>query len=222
MKPIQNNTPTDGGHRRPSRERLMQTEEPVSVIKRLRYRFNDWRLGFTFDPKVIWRVALTALLLAMLATLQTTMFSRFRPFGAVPDMMLPFDVAISMMMKEKWGAVTALVSGFVIDSLSGSTVTLMPLVYVAVAYAVGILSTCRYKDTPLVAAIYTATSSLLKCAVTFAVTTLTIDGIGPWRALRDVALLELCANLIFAIIVHGLTRLCFLPLLNGKAERRAN
>ena len=74
------------------------------------------------DTDVLWRVLISAGLLIFFALLQTTIFARFRPFGAVPDLMLPLVIAIGMTEREKWGAVFGVAAAFVIESLGGAPV----------------------------------------------------------------------------------------------------
>ena len=60
------------------------------------------------DGFIVGKGIVCALLILLCALLQTTLFARFRPFGAIPDLMLSAVIAISLLEGEKWGAVTGL------------------------------------------------------------------------------------------------------------------
>ena len=178
----------------------------------LREKFNGWRLGFSVDKVFLAKVIVVALLLILLVVVQTTVFTVFRPFGCVPDLMLPFIIVVATLEKERFGAVTALCAAYIIEAAGGTELTLLPLVYVPVAYAIGILSTHNFRDSFPVAVTYTCASVILRGAVTFAVALVTVHGIGIARVLSDIVLPELLVNVIFAPIVQLFVRLCMLFL----------
>ena len=104
-------------------------QKPKSPDSRdsLTEKVRGWRLGLSLDGESLAKGGVCALLLIFFALLQTTLFTRFKPFGAVPDLILPLVAAIGMTEKEKWGAVFGVIAAFVIESLGGSTVTLLPI-----------------------------------------------------------------------------------------------
>ena len=180
-------------------------------------RFNGWRLGFSVDVGEIFKVIVTALLLVFFVILQTTFFTRFRPFGAVPDLMLPFVIAIASL--EKYGAIVALIAAYVIDAAGGSSIMLLPLLYVPAAYAVGILITHWFEDSFAVAALFTVISSVLRGVITFIIAAVSIEGITPWQIFCDMVFPELGANILMAAFPQLLTRLCIKRFRKTRNER---
>ncbi len=83
------------------------------------------------------RFFICAALLVLFASFQVTLFSKFRPFGAVPDLMIAFTVAIAFSEGERFGGIAGLVGAFVIESLSGTGVALLPLLYMPWQKATG-------------------------------------------------------------------------------------
>ena len=182
-------------------------------------RFNGWRLGITLDGETILKAVLIGFLIIFFTLLQTTLFARFRPFGAIPDLMLPFVIAVGTLEKEKWGAVVALIAAFFIDAAGGTEIMLLPLIYVPAAFAAGILTTHRFRDCVTVAAAYTAVTSVLRGVITFVIANLTISGITAGAVMTDIVLPELGANLVIAAFPQLLTRAVLRPFHKTRAER---
>lgn len=182
-------------------------------------RFNMWRLRFSVDGEIVLKAIVIVLMLVFFVLLQTTMFTRFRPFGSVPDLMLPFTVAVGVLEREKAGAVTGLISAFVIDAVGGATITLLPLLYMPAGYICGLLTTYRFRDSFPVMLTYTGISSILRSVITVIVALRTIFGITFVEAITDIAFPELIVNVIFAAIPHVLVRLVLRPFHKTRAER---
>lgn len=185
----------------------------------LRDRFNGWRLGISVDSEDIFKGVVIGLILIMLTILQTTLFTRFRPFGVVPDLILPFVIAVAALEKEKWGSVVALIAAYVIDAAGGTTVMLLPLLYVPAAIMVGLLTTYRLRDSFPVAVVYTVVTSVLRGAITFLIVMLTVHKITPAEALTHRVIPELFANMAVAFFPQLLTRICLRPFHKTRAER---
>jgi len=206
-------------HPQNNRNRTRAKPSENGVFALLVDRFNSWRLSFTLDEETVLKSVLIGLLLVTFTLLQTTLFARFRPFGAVPDLILPFVIAVGTLEKERWGAVTALVAAFFIDAAGGSEIMLLPLLYVPAAYAVGILTVHRFRDCFAVAAMYTAVTSMLRGVITFVIAMLTIHGITAGDALVDLVIPEFFANLVIAAFPQLITRAVLRPFPKTRAER---
>ncbi len=165
-------------------------------------RFREWRLGLNMDGEQIAKGAVCALLIIFFSLVQTTLFTRFRPFGAVPDLILPLVIAISMTEREKWGAVCGLIGAFVIESLGGSPLTLLPLLYMPAGYVCGLLTIYYFRDSAAVRLLYTGVSSLARAVFTLITAAATVEGLPFVSALTGVILPELAANLLFAALPH--------------------
>ena len=194
-------------------------ETEKGILSRTVDRFNTWRLGITVDAETIVKAAVIAFLLVFFTLTQTTLLTRFRLFGAIPDILLPFVIAVGILEKEKWGAVFALVAAFVIDAAGGTTVTLLPLLYVPAAVICALLTTSRLRDSFTVNAVFTAVSSVVRGMISFAVIMLTVHGITPRHALLSVVLPEIAANILIAAVPQLITRAVLRPFHKTRAER---
>ncbi len=229
MKSTQNNNGKNSSGRRKGKA-AKGYAGPLSPVTRgtgeipvrsssLRERFNGWRLGFSVDKELLLKIIITAVVLVFLVVVQTTVFTVVRPFGCVPDLMLPFVVAVATLEKEKFGAVTALFAAYIIEAAGGTEITLLPLLYVPVAYAVGIMSTHSFRDSFPVAVMYTGAAVLLRGVITFAVALITVHSISVTNALADIVLPELLVNMIFAPFPQLFIRLCMLPFRPKREEK---
>ena len=174
-------------------------------------RFRDWRLRLNMDGEGIAKGVVCALLIIFFSLVQTTLFTRFRPFGAVPDLILPLIIAISMTEREKWGAVCGLVGAFVIESLGGSPLTLLPLLYMPAGYVCGLLTVHNFRDSAAVRALYTAVSSAGRAVFTLIAVILTVGDLPLTDALTRTVLPEFAANLLFAALPHAAAWLALRP-----------
>ena len=199
--------------------RIIAESEITEVPARLIDRFNSWRLGISVDGETILKGAVIVVLMVLFTLFQTTLFARFRPFGAVPDLVLPFVIAVGTLEKEKWGAVTALIAAFFVDAAGGTEITLLPLLYVPAAYAAGILTTHSFRDSVSVSAVYTVTTSALRGVITYMIVMMTVNGIAPGEAILDKVLPEFAANIVFAALPQLITRLALKPFHKTRAER---
>ena len=188
-------------------------------FSRLLGRFNTWRLSFSIDGQSIAKGVIIAVFVVFFSITQTTLLSRLRPFGAVPDLLLPLVVAVAMSEREKWGAVVGLISAFVIDALGGVTVMLLPLLYVPAGIFCGLLTTYRFRDSIPVAAMFTVVTSVLRFFISFLIALFTVHGITASQAILHFALPGLFANLIFAVFPHLFVRLAMRPFHKTRAER---
>ena len=174
-------------------------------------RFRDWRLRLNMDGEGIAKGAVCALLIIFFALVQTTLFTRFRPFGAVPDLILPLVIAISMTEREKWGAVCGLIGAFVIESLGGSPLTLLPLLYMPAGYVCGLLTVHNFRDSAAVRALYTGVSSAARAVFTLIAVVMTIGDLSLIAALTRTVIPEFAANLLFAALPHAAAWLALRP-----------
>lgn len=177
------------------------------------------RTRFMLDVESLLKGIVCAALIVFFALLQTTMFTRFHPFGIVPDLMLPLVVAISVTEREKWGAVCGIAAAFVIESLGGATVTILSLLYMPVGYICGILSVVRFRDSIAVRAVYTFASVILREIFTVIILASTAGGVTLLTMFRYAVLPEFAAGLIFAFIPHILTKLVLKPFHRSREEK---
>lgn len=175
------------------------TPQPESLLQ----KFYGWFLGLSIEGESVLRGVLMIVLISLFALLQTTLLTRFRPFGATPDLMLPLVVGISMTAKEKWGAVAGIVAAFVIESLGGATLTILPLLYMPVGYLCGILTVHYFRDCFAVRTMYTVVTGLLRAVVTLIILYATTPNTSLIDAVVVAMIPEFFATVLFAPLPHA-------------------
>ena len=185
---------------------------PDSGNESLRERLHGWRLGVSLDGESIVKGLICAFLLIIFSLTQTTLFTRFRPFGAVPDLILPLAVAVAMVLREKWGAVFGLISAFIIESLGGSSFTILPILYMLTGYIVGICSIYYFRDSVAVRIIYTLFTSAARAAFTLITLFATVGDLDLLYAFTAVLIPEFAANTVFAFLPHIAAKLILRPI----------
>ena len=191
---------------------FIENKNPLDKIR-------DKIAAFSVDGESVFKAVVCGILLVVFALFQTTLFARFRPFGVVPDLILPLVCAVGMSEKEKWGAVFGVVAAFVIESLGGSTLTLLPLLYMPVGYVSGILTTYYFRDSITVRGLYVVGSSVLRSIFTIITLLATVGGITLGAVFVKAVFPELAANIVFGLIPHYITKLCLRPFNKTRAEK---
>ena len=69
--------------------------------------------------------------------LQTTLFSRVRIFGAVPDLCFATLILISYFCGKEVGAITGIAAGFAVDALGSVGISVLPIAYLFCGYVCG-------------------------------------------------------------------------------------
>ncbi len=84
---------------------------------------------------VVWGIWLF-----LLAIIQTSFFSVLRVFDAVPDLVLPAVIVISVYDRERMGTIAGIMGGFFADALGGSGISLSPVAYMLCGITVALLA----------------------------------------------------------------------------------
>ena len=189
--------------------------EKTSIAERLRDRISS----FSFDGEAIGKGAVCAALLVLFSLFQTTIFARFRPFGAVPDLILPLVCAVAVSEREKWGAVFGIIAAFVIESLGGSTFTVLPILYMLVGYVCGILIVNYMRDSIAVRSIFVVGSSIARAVFTLFTVLASVGGATFVSAMRISVLPELLCNIVFGLAPHYITKICLRPFNRTREEK---
>ena len=162
---------------------------------------------FRIDVDVLLRVLVSAALLIFFALLQTTIFARFRPFGATPDLMLPLVIAVGITEREKWGAVFGVVAAFVIESLGGAAVSVLAPLYMMAGYLAEVLSIEMFRDSVPVRMLFTAVGCAAHMVFTLLAVFLSVDEFALSDVLLDAILPEFLSSMVFAALPHLLAKL---------------
>ena len=171
------------------------------------------------DGELIGKMAICAALTILFALLQTTIFARFRPFGAIPDLMLPLVIAIGMTEGEKWGATWGLISAFIIESLGATGISLLPLLYMPAGFLCPVVTGLYLTDTPPVRLIFTAVSGLGRALVTLLHLALTVQQFELPLFLSAIVFPEYASTFVMALPVHLLVHFSLRPFHKSRSER---
>ena len=140
-------------HRRPQtalpHRRRKKTTLLGAILAELEERFEGLTIGLPFTSNQFFRAVICGALIVLFAILQSTVFSTFKPFGAVPDLMFSLTVAIAFSEGEKWGGICGLICAVVIDALGGHGITLLPIIYVTAGILCGFLVRDFFSNTAL-------------------------------------------------------------------------
>ena len=191
-----------------------ENRQPETLLE----KFHGWRLGISIEIEPIIRALVCIMLISFFALLQTTLFTRFQPFGAVPDLLLPLVVAISMIAREKWGAVSGLIAAFVIESLGGVSITILSLLYMPVGYICGLLTVYYFRDGLAVRALYTGVTALARVLFSLLILVLSKPSVSLPNAILYVMIPEFFATVLFAFLPHLAVKYAF-RLTEGKGRR---
>ena len=111
-----------------------------------------YKVGVTVSEVV--KYCVYAVLGLFLILLQLTFFTSVRPFGSTPDILIVAVATVAMFEGEKAGAVFGVLVGFVVEAVGGVGVSLLPLIYMLVGYACGIVASEYYRRSVLLFVIF--------------------------------------------------------------------
>ncbi len=171
------------------------------------------------EGDTVAKACIAAGLILLFSLLQTTVFARFRPFGATPDLMLSLVVALSLTEGEKWGAVCGLSAAFVIEAIGSSGVTLLPILYAAVGYFCPIITREHLTDSFPVRVLLTAVTGVARAVFTLIYLGIHADPFRFFPLCASIVLPEYASTLVMALLSHLTVYLCLHPFHKSRAER---
>ncbi len=218
-QPIQNRQPSAVGQMSPSRRARRRPLTPKE--RALRYLKKKIASLPTLLPEgdTLLKAAVCAALILLVALLQTTVFSRFRPFGAVPDLCLPLVLALALTEGERWGSVCGLCTAFVIEAIGSSGITLLPILYAAVGYFCPIIAREHLTDSFPVRVLLTAVTGIGRAVFTLIYLAAAVHPFRFFPLLASRVLPEYAATFCLALLPHLLVHLCLHPFHKSRAER---
>lgn len=122
------------------------------------------RSGVTVSDVV--KYVIYGILGILLILLKTTFFSRFRPFGASPDILIVAVAAFALYEGGHAGAIFGAAVGYIADALGGVGAVLLPLPYMLLGYFCGIVATDHYKRSPVLFLIFDACAAVVRAVTT--------------------------------------------------------
>ncbi len=182
-------------------------------------RFNIWRLGLNIDGGNIFKMFLILVLMFVFTILQTTVFGIYKPFGYTPDLMLFFVLTVAMTQKEKTGSVIALIAAIIIDAAGNSGISVLPLLYVGVAYTAGYLTANVLRDSLPIRAAFTGGALILKAIFSLITASIALSSVPVGNIFVDVVLPETGVTLLFSPLPQIITRLIIKPFKKSRSDR---
>ncbi len=167
----------------------------------------------------MWKIVFIAVLLLIFVLLQTTIFSRFRPFGAVPDLMLSLVIAVSMSEGERWGAGTALAAAFLLEALGSTGPTLLPILYVAAGCLCPLITDLYLTDSVPVRILYTVSFGVARSLFTLLYLFVHVPEFPFSFLFTSVLLPEYAATLTLSLLPHLAAKILLRPFHRSRAER---
>lgn len=98
----------------------------------------------TDRAKVILRAVWVGTVLFLLCVMQTTVFGRWKLFGAVPDLMLAAVVLLGYCRGREEGAIAGIAAGVFLAALGSVGVTVAPVFYMVIGYICGYFARAVY------------------------------------------------------------------------------
>ena len=205
----------------PSRKKRRRLHPAIRFIRRC-YRILVRALHIPqihLDGFLISKGLVCGALILLLALLQTTLLARFRPFGAIPDLMLSAVIAIAVLEGEKWGCLIGLLAALVIESMGGGAIQLLPLLYMPVGYFAPIATELYFTDSAPVRFMYSAAACLGRAFLTLMYLALTVADFRLGVFMLHVILPEYASTLLMSVPVHILIRTVLHPFHKSRSER---
>lgn len=191
----------------------------ASVKLRLIAAAHSLRLQIFYSrDRIICNIVLAALAIVF-AMAQTTIFSTLRPFGATPDLILSFVLALSVTERRRSGAVWGLICAVLIDSLGSYNVTLLPLCYVSVGYFGGVIANHYLTGSAVVRAILEVAAVLFRCCFTATLAALAPLSVTAEEIVLSIVLPQAASTLLLAAPVHLITYVCMRPFHRTRDEK---
>jgi len=193
--------------------------EEKKFYHRILDRLHMWHLGISVNIESIIKALVIGVLILFFAMLQITVFSKLRPFGATPDLMLPLVIAIGITEGERWGGVSALAAAFLIDCLGSAGITLLPLLYVPCGFIAGILGTYYLRDSVVIRVIFSIASGVLRAIFTVIYVYITFSAVNAGLMFKNIVFPEFFSTLVFSVLPHLISWLSMKPFHKTRAER---
>lgn len=173
----------------------------------------------SIEKESLIRGLIIALLMIFFALLQTTIFTHLPPFGAVPDLMLSFAIAVAVSEGEKWGAVCSLFCALVISSLGSVGANELPLVYLACASLAGVMSHYHLRQNALIRLMYQVLAGFVKGIGTLVMFAAVGTEFTFGKVMVGTVIPEYFSTLLLSSVVHVITWLSLLYFHRSRAQR---
>ncbi len=142
------------------------------------------------------------LLLIVVAVLQVSLFSRFRLFGVVPDLMLGTVLFLAFFCGQYTGAISGIAAGFLIEAIGTHGITLLPVIYLFFGYLTGHYARSVIPKNLLSYLPYLAVGVVVRAATTLLYACLTYQSIDLPKLLLGTLLPEALTTGVCAVLLY--------------------
>lgn len=161
--------------------------------------------------RILRRIIVFTLVGFFMCIIQCSFFSRLKPFGATPDIVLGSVLAICMLDGKKSAAVYAVGAGYFIDAIGATPPSLSPIFYLLAVAVLGFISEKMMPRFLSFTALMLPTAAL-GALFTFIDLWITLGAFPPAVYFPSVILPEILSTFIFCLPVYFFIKLCMLPL----------
>ena len=168
---------------------------------------------------VLRRIIVFGAVAFLLGVLQCSFFSRLKPFGAVPNLMLGSLCAITMIDNKRTAAVYGIAAGYFIDALGAVPPSFSPVFFLICVLVFGKISD-KMMPRFISYLVIMAVAVVMGGAFTYVNLCVAISGIPSFGVFLRIALPEMLCTYVFCLPVYFIIGLCMYPiLLDGKQDR---
>ncbi len=166
----------------------------------------------TGEKRMLWRrIIVYSAAFFFLGVLKCAFFSRLKPFGVTPDIVLGGICAVMLLDDKKAAAVCAVGAGYFIDALGSVPPSFSPLFYLLCVAAVG------WVTDKMMPSFASFTVSMLPAAGLGAIYTwvnlwITFGAFPALPTLWIVLLPEFLCTVVFSLPVYFIIKLCTVPI----------
>ncbi len=152
----------------------------------------------------------------ILGILQCSFFSRLKPFGAVPDLILSSLCAVTMLDGKKSGAIYAVAAGYFIDAIGAVPPSFSPIFYLICVIILGAISE-KMMPRFVSFAVLMLPTAVLRAVFTYINMCISFSSAPAFSVFIKTALPEMLCTYIFGLAVYLVIKLCMIPVrLDGK------
>ena len=191
-----------------------------AILAEIEDRLDGLSLTIPFTAEQFIRALICAVLIVFFALMQTTFFSRFKPFGAIPDLMFALTVAIAFSEGEKWGGVCGIASAVIIDSLTNVGFSLLPILYMLAGVLCGYLVRDFFSNTALPRVAVITRFTFGRSVVTL-ISAVTVTDAPISSVILDMIIPEYFSTVLMSAPVYLVVWLSFFKFHKTRAERTA-
>ncbi len=157
------------------------------------------------------RIIIYSILFFVIGVAQCSFFSRLKPFGVTPNIVLGAICAVIMLDGKKSAAICAISAGYFIDALGAVPPAFSPLFLLACVAILGKLSD-KMMPQFVSFAVLILPATLINSAYTYVTLWINVGTLPPLSAFITVIFPEMLSTFLFCLPIYFIVKLCTLPI----------